>query len=105
MVRNTVRRLFAAFVLIAIGWAAGMLVIGSDGLLSDLALRVLPLGCVRAFASYPAQYDCEDIGFVGVFAFWGLAASALTLLVCAVATWNGRAAGPRREAARPDPDD
>ncbi|GAA4888701.1 hypothetical protein GCM10023405_02630 [Streptomonospora salina] len=76
-------------------WLVGATALGAGGLLSYFTLELLPLGCTRAFASYPAQYDCGSAGPLGVFAAWGLAGSVLTMAVYAVASWRVATRSPR----------
>ncbi|KIH97506.1 hypothetical protein LP52_18970 [Streptomonospora alba] len=88
MIRSTARRLFAALILLCLAWTVGATALGAGGLLSYFTLEVLPLGCTRAFASYPPDYDCANAGLLGVFAAWGLVASWLTMAVYCVASWR-----------------
>ncbi|MUL41180.1 hypothetical protein FZ103_08295 [Streptomonospora sp. PA3] len=107
MIRNTARRLFAALILLSIAWVLGATALGAGGLLSYFALELLPLGCTRAFASYPPEYDCGSAGLLGVFAAWGLAASVLTVSGYCVIAWQvairrPRAPRPRDESGAED---
>ncbi|MFD0775998.1 hypothetical protein ACFQZ2_18850 [Streptomonospora algeriensis] len=95
MMRNTARRLFAALVLLSLAWLVGATALGAGGLLSYFTLELLPLGCTRAFASYPPEYDCGDAGLLGVFAAWGLVASWLTVVVYCAAAWRVATRRPR----------
>ncbi|QBI53509.1 hypothetical protein [Streptomonospora litoralis] len=99
MIRNTARRLFAALILLSIAWVLGVIVVGAGGLLSYFTLELLPLGCTRAFASYPPEYDCGDAGLLSAFAAWGLVASWVTVSVCLLAAWRTalRSAQPRHD--------
>ncbi|MFC4866538.1 MULTISPECIES: hypothetical protein [Streptomonospora] len=104
MIRNTARRLFAAVILLCLAWVLGATALGAGGLLSYFTLELLPLGCTRAFASYPPEYDCGDAGFVGVFAAWALVASWLTVSVCCLGAWRVATRGARAHRPRDESD-
>ncbi|GAB3465431.1 hypothetical protein GCM10027570_53720 [Streptomonospora sediminis] len=107
MIRNTVQRLFAALLLVSIAWILGVTALGAGNLLGYFTMELLPLGCAREFASYPAQYDCTDAGLLGAFSAWALVASWLTVAgVLAVASLTlarrTRAAHNRNETGAED---